>query len=168
VALDFRALRFPGLISADTLPSGGTTDFAPQMIHAAARHEPYACFVEASSRLPFMTMPDAVTALLQVAHAEPGRLTSRVYNIRGFSATAGEFREEVLREFPGAQIRFEPVAARQAIVDTWPADVDAGRARRDWDLAPRHGLREAFRDYLVPALRARYGAAEPARRTPHD
>jgi nucleoside-diphosphate-sugar epimerase len=154
--LDFRAIRFPGLISADTLPTGGTTDYAPEMIHAAAQGKPYACFVAESSRLPFMTMPDAVDALLALADAEPGRLARRSYNIQGFSASAGDLRAETLRHFPGAEIRFEPVAPRQAIVDSWPASLDDRPAREEWGLAPRHGLREALGDYLVPALRQRY------------
>ncbi len=156
--LDFRAIRFPGLISAETLPSGGTSDFAPEMIHAAAQGKPYSCFVSAESRIPFMTMPDAVDAFLRLSEAEAATLTTRVYNIGAFAPSAGEFREEVLRHFPDASIVFEPVAARQAIVDTWPADVDDRLARRDWGHAPRYGLREAISDYLVPALLRRYGS----------
>src|SRR3954468_6663572 len=37
--VDLRSVRFPGLISAMTRPSGGTSDYAPEMIHAAARGE---------------------------------------------------------------------------------------------------------------------------------
>ena len=91
-ALDFRAIRFPGLISAETLPTGGTTDYAPEMIHAAAQGKPYDCFVSEETRLPFMTMPDGVEALLQLAEADPAKLSTRVYNICGFSASAGEIR----------------------------------------------------------------------------
>jgi threonine 3-dehydrogenase len=159
--LDFRAIRFPGLISADTLPTGGTTDFAPEMIHAAAQFKPYSCFVSEGSRLPFMTMPDAVEALLQLGRTDASRLSTRVYNIKGFSCTAGQIRLEVLKYFPRARIAFEPLPGKQAIVDSWPADVDDSAARRDWNLSPRHGLTEAFRDYLVPALEKRYAAREP-------
>lgn len=154
--LDFRAIRFPGLISAETLPTGGTTDYAPEMIHAAAQAKPYTCFVDEASRLPFMTMPDGVEALLTLADVDATKLTRHVYNIKGFSASAGEIRAEVLRHFPETAIGFDPDPAKQQIVDTWPADVEDSRARRDWGLAPRHGLAEAFRDYLVPALLARY------------
>ena len=155
---DFRSIRFPGLISADTLPSGGTTDFAPEMIHSAARGEPYVCFVREDSRLPFMTMPDAIDAVLALAGAEASRLTTRVYNIKGFACSAGEIRDEVLRHFPRARITFESLPDKQRIVDSWPADVDDSRARRDWELTRRHGLAEAFGEYLVPALNRRYGA----------
>ena len=154
--LDFRSIRFPGLISAETLPTGGTTDYAPEMIHAAARGVPYTCFVREDSRLPFMTMPDAVEALLRLGAAEAGRLSTRVYNIRAFSVSAGEIRDEVLRHFPGARISFEPAPARQAIVDSWPADLDDSAARSDWGLDPRHGFAEALGGYLVPALREQY------------
>jgi nucleoside-diphosphate-sugar epimerase len=155
--LDFRAIRFPGLISAETLPSGGTSDYAPEMIHAAAQGKPYACFVAPETRMPFMTMPDAVAALLRLDAAPAGRLTTRVYNIGAFSPSAAEIREATLVHYPDAEIGFEPVAWRQAIVDTWPAGVDDGKARRDWGHAPRFGLTEALKDYLVPALQTRYG-----------
>jgi len=156
--LDFRSIRFPGLISAETLPTGGTTDYAPEMIHAGARGAPYTCFVAEDTRLPFMTMPDAVEALLSLSAADPSELTRRVYNIRSFSVSAGEIRSEVLRHFPDAQISFDAVPARQAIVDSWPADLDDSAARKDWGLAPRHGFREALADYLVPALRSQYAS----------
>ena len=155
--LDFRAIRFPGLISAETLPSGGTSDYAPEMIHAAASGRPYACFVGPSTRMPFMTMPDAVDAILKLVAAPAGALTTRVYNIGAFAPAASEIREAALEHFPDAAIDFAPVAWRQAIVDTWPESIDDARARQDWGHAPRHGLAEALRDYLVPALVKRYG-----------
>jgi nucleoside-diphosphate-sugar epimerase len=156
--LDFRAIRFPGLISAETLPSGGTSDYAPEMIHAAASGRPYACFVGPSTRMPFMTMPDAVDAIMRLVAAPASALTTRVYNIGAFAPSASEIRDAALAHFPEAQISFSPVAWRQAIVDTWPESVDDGRARRDWGHAPRHELEEALSDYLVPALVKRYGS----------
>jgi len=161
--VDFRSIRFPGLIAADTVPSGGTSDYAPEMIHAAARRRPYAAFVREDTRLPFMTMEDAVRAFLALASATESGLTRRVYNARAFSPSAGEIRDLVLEAFPGARVTFEPDARRQAIVDSWPGDVDDARARRDWGFAPRHGLEEALRDYLLPALGARreHRAARP-------
>ena len=153
---DFRAIRFPGLISAETLPASGTTDYAPEMIHAAAQDLPYKCFVVRDARLPFMTMPDAVDALIRLALAEPGQLTARSYNVRGFSSKAGEIRSEVLKHFPDADIGFAPDPARQALVDSWPEDVDDSLAQKDWGFRPKHGLSQALSDYLVPAMKKRY------------
>jgi nucleoside-diphosphate-sugar epimerase len=157
-ALDFRALRFPGLISADTVPSGGTSDYGPEMLHHAAQGQPYACFVRPDTRLPFMAMPDAVSALLMLEAAPARGLTRLVYNVGSFSLTAEDIRMQVLESFPEAQIRYEPHPGRQAIVDSWPADVDDRAARADWGWAPGLNQRAAFADYLVPAVIARYRA----------
>lgn len=154
--LDFRALRFPGLISAFTVPSGGTSDYGPEMIHAAAQDQPYDCFVRPGVQIPFMAMPDAVRALLMLADAPPGNLSRRVYNVTGFSLTAQEFKEMVLEAFPGAQIRFSPDEKRQAIVDSWPADLDDSAAREDWSWEPLFDAKRACSEYLLPNIRQRY------------
>ncbi len=154
--IDFRGIRFPGLISAVTMPTGGTSDYAPEMLHAAAKGEPYACFVREDTAIPFMTMPDAVDAIRRLMEAPRDALTRQTYNITAFSPSAAEIRDLVVEAFPAAAISFEPDLKRQAIVDTWPADVDDTPARRDFGLAPKHDLRSAFADYLVPEIRARY------------
>jgi nucleoside-diphosphate-sugar epimerase len=154
--VDFRSIRFPGLISAVTTPSGGTSDYAPEMIHAAAQGTPYACFVRPDTRIPFMAMPDAIADLLTLSAVPRHRLTSPVYNVNAFNPSAAEIRDEVLRAFPKAEITFEVDERRQGIVDTWPADVDDSSARKDWGHAPRYGFRDAFHDYLIPTIRGRY------------
>jgi nucleoside-diphosphate-sugar epimerase len=126
------------------------------MIHAAARGEPYACFVREDTRIPFMAMPDAVDALLALGEAAKDSLTSTVYNIGAFAPSAGEVAERVRAAFPRADIRFEPDLRRQRIVDSWPEDVDDTRARADWGLDPRYDLERTFAEYLVPGVRARY------------
>src|SRR3954447_647830 len=122
--VDFRAIRFPGLISAETTPSGGTSDFAPEMIHAAARGTPYACFVRPDTRIPFMAMPDAVAALLTLAAAPKEKLTRTAYNLAAFNPSAQDVRDEVVRAFPNAEITWDTDIKRQGIVDSWPEDVD--------------------------------------------
>ena len=154
--VDFRCARFPGLISAITMPSGGTSDYAPEMIHAAAKGEPYSAFVRPDTRIPFMAMPDAVEALLQLATAPRGNLTRTAYNVSAFSPSAEEVRQVVMRAFPGARIEWDVDAKRQGIVDTWPAEVDDSAARRDWGFAPRYDFETAFTEYLIPTIRERY------------
>jgi nucleoside-diphosphate-sugar epimerase len=154
--VDFRAVRFPGLISAVTVPSGGTSDYAPEMIHAAARGEPYACFVRPDTRIPFMAMPDGVDALLALAAAPRERLTRTAYNVAAFNPSAAEIRDVVLRAFPEADLTWRTDVKRQGIVDSWPEDVDDGAARRDWGFLPRYDFDRAFEEYLIPTIRARY------------
>ncbi len=156
VMLDFRSVRFPGLISAFTVPSGGTTDYGPEMLHAAAKGEPYACFVRADTVLPFMAMPDAVTALLKLTDAPREDLRRSVYNVTSFSISAEEFQQRVLAAFPDAQISFAPDERRQGIVDSWPADLNDKAARRDWNWNPDYDINRAFDEYLVPNITERY------------
>ena len=156
--VDFRSVRFPGLISATTVPAGGTSDYASEMIHAAARGERYACFVRPDTRIPFMAMPDAVDALLALAHAPRERITKTSYNLAAFSPSADEIRDVVLRAFPSAAIDFEVDVKRQAIVDSWPAAVDDSAARADWHFRPKYDLARAFSEYLIPTVRRRYGS----------
>jgi nucleoside-diphosphate-sugar epimerase len=159
--VDFRCIRFPGLISAATVPSGGTSDYAPEMIHAAARGEPYACFVRPDTTIPFMAMPDAVEAVLRLAAAPRERLSRCVYNIGAFAPSAADVRRAVAAAFPDARITTTVDEKRQAIVDSWPADVDDAAARRDWGHAPRYDFAAAFGEYLIPQIRGRYAAGSP-------
>jgi threonine 3-dehydrogenase len=154
--VDFRCVRFPGLISAVTVPSGGTSDYAPEMTHAAAKGEPYACFVRPDTRIPFMAMPDAVEALLQLAAAPRGSLTRTAYNVAAFNPSASDVAEIVSKAFPGSNISWEPDPKRQEIVDSWPAEVDDSAARRDWGFAPRLDFQRAFAEYLIPTIKQRY------------
>jgi nucleoside-diphosphate-sugar epimerase len=154
--VDFRCVRFPGLISALTLPAGGTSDYAPEMIHAAARGEKYGCFVRPDTKIPFMAMPDGVDALLTLASAPRKNLQRTAYNVGAFNPAAEEIRDVVVTAFPGVQIAWAIDPKRQRIVDSWPADVDDSAARRDWGFSPRYDFQRAFSEYLIPTIRQRY------------
>jgi len=154
--VDFRCVRFPGLISAVTMPAGGTSDYAPEMIHAAARHEPYTCFVRPDTRIPFMAMTAAISALLDLAKAPRENLTRTAYNLTAFSPTAQQIHDAVLGAFPGAVVQWGTDEKRESIVDSWPEDVDDRAARRDWAFAPVYDFTSAFDEYLIPNVRERY------------
>jgi nucleoside-diphosphate-sugar epimerase len=154
--IDFRCLRFPGLISAQTVPSGGTSDFAPEMLHAAAKREVYASFVRPDTQIPFMTMPDAVEAIFRLMDAERSQLSRSVYNVGAFAPTAAQIETIVRSAFPETKIEYALDARRQAILDSWPADVDDSAARDDWGHAPKHDLVTAFEEYLIPTIGQRY------------
>ncbi|HMF94182.1 MAG TPA: NAD-dependent epimerase/dehydratase family protein [Vicinamibacterales bacterium] len=154
--VDFRCVRFPGLISAVTLPSGGTSDYAPEMIHAAAKRERYDCFVRPDTTIPFMAMPDGVQALLTLAAAPRSGLTRTAYNLSAFNPSAEDICSEVTTAFPDAAIGFKVDAKRQGIVDSWPAAVDDSSARADWGFAPKYDFERAFHEYLIPTIKRRY------------
>jgi nucleoside-diphosphate-sugar epimerase len=155
-SIDFRCIRFPGLVSAVTVPTGGTSDYGPEMLHHAAQNIPYACFVRPDTTLPFMVMPDAIKSLLLLEAAPRENLTKLVYNVTSFSPSAQGFYDIVKHHFPTANITFSPHAARQGIVDSWPADLDDSSARKDWGWAPDYDQTRAFEEYLIPAVQKRY------------
>jgi threonine 3-dehydrogenase len=157
VMCDFRAIRFPGLISAFTVPSGGTSDYGPEMLHHAAQGKPYACFVREDTKISFMAMPDAIHSILQLVDVPREKLSRQVYNIDAFSLTAAEFRQRALKAFPKAQITFEPNPRRQGIVDSWPEDVDDSTARKDWGWKAEYDIDRFFEEYFLPEIRKRYG-----------
>ncbi len=156
--VDFRSVRFPGLISALTMPSGGTSDYAPEMLHAAAQGKAYAAFVRPDTAIPFMAMPDAIKALLTLADASRDQLSQLVYNVTSFSLSAAEIATIVRGEFPSAQITYEPTSGRQNIVDSWPRAIDDSAARHDWGWSPDYGAERAFNEYLIPTIRQQYAS----------
>jgi nucleoside-diphosphate-sugar epimerase len=156
IKLDFRAIRFPGLISAFTVPSGGTSDYGPEMLYAAAKGERYDSFVRPDTTINFMAMPDAVKALVDLEKAPAENLSSRVYNVTSFSLSAEQFCDKVMESFPDAEIGYKVHENRQNIVDTWPMDTDDKAAREDWGWDPDYDVEKCFNDYLVPNIKNRY------------
>jgi len=149
--LDFRAVRFPGLISA-SLPGGGSTDYALFIYVDGVRKGTYQAFCRPDTRIPLMYMDDGVRALIGLATAPADRLQRRVYNVAAFSPTAAEIAAAAAREIPGLVITFRADPLRQAILDSWPRALDDSAARRDWGWQPRYDLQTMSR-HLVPAIR---------------
>ena len=154
--IDFRSIRFPGIISSKTIPTGGTSDYIPEMLHAAAKGVSYKCFVQEDTQIPFMTMPDAIRAITHLMSASKDNISRTIYNIRSFAPTAEEFRKKVLEYYPEAKIDYEISEKRQKMVDSWPADTDDSMAKNDWNWIPVHELDSGMKDYLVPDLQLMY------------
>ena len=156
--IDFRCVRLPGVLCADTMPTGGTSDYGPEMVHAAAQGKTYECFVTPEARLPFIVKTDAVSALVGVGKADRTKLTQSVYNVTSFSPSALEIKQEISKYFPKSEVLFKPHPQRLQIVQSWPRIVDDSAARRDWGWQPEYDFERAFREYLVPGITKRYSA----------
>ncbi len=154
--IDFRAIRFPGLISALTIPTGGTSDFVPEMIHASAQNKPYNSFVRPDTQIPFMTMPEAIDAILTLMNTPSKKLSTQTYNIMSMNPSAKEVKKKVLESFPSANISFSPNEKRQSIVDSWPMDVNDNKAKEDWNWQPKYDLASTFSEYLIPNIKKLY------------
>jgi threonine 3-dehydrogenase len=149
--IDFRGVRFPGLINAG-IPGGGTTDYALWMFIDGLRTGAYECFVSAGSRVPFMYMPDALRAVIELMDAPKSKLTRSIYNIAAMSPTAEEIAAEVRRNIPGVRLSFKSDPRRQAILDSWPHVLDDTLARRDWGWKNAYDLKGMVED-LMPRMR---------------
>ncbi|MGQ9700244.1 MAG: NAD-dependent epimerase/dehydratase family protein [Candidatus Bipolaricaulaceae bacterium] len=149
--LDVRGLRFPGIISSETPPGGGTTDYAVEIFYHAVRGEPYTCFVRPDTVLPMMYMPDGLRATLQLMEADPARLRYRIYNVTGMSFSAEELAREIQKRVPGFFVEYKP-DFRQKIADSWPKTIDDSAAREDWGWKPAYTLTTMVDDMLT-ALR---------------
>ena len=149
--LDFRSVRFPGLISPAE-PGGGSSDYALYMYVDGVRRGYYEAFCRPDTRIPLMYMPDGIRALVELSEAPRERLGRCVYNIAAFSPTAAEIAESVERAVPGVSLGFQPDARRQAILDSWPRALDDRAARADWGWEPAFDL-EAMTADLVPRVR---------------
>ncbi|NWT34483.1 TDH protein, partial [Cardinalis cardinalis] len=130
--LDFRCLRYPGIISADSQPGGGTTDYAVQIFHDAIKNGKFKCYLRPDTRLPMMYIDDCLKATLEVMEAPAEALTMRTYNISAMSFTPEELAQEVQKYVPELQMTYNVDQVRQAIADSWPMNFDDSNARRDW------------------------------------
>jgi nucleoside-diphosphate-sugar epimerase len=155
--LDVRGCRYPGIISHQTLPGGGTTDYAVAIYYEAVKYGRYTCFLREDTRLPMMYMPDCLKCTLDVMEADFGKLKHHSnFNVTAMSFSAGELTAEIRKHIPSFECRYEP-DFRQAIADSWPASIDDAAARREWGWKPDYDLAAMTVDMLA-ALAKRQAA----------
>jgi nucleoside-diphosphate-sugar epimerase len=146
--VDVRGLRYPGIISSETLPGGGTTDYAVDIYYKAIQDGRYTCFVRKDTMLPMMYMPDCIKATLDLAEADfDGLVHYSDFNVGALSVTAGQIAESIRKHIPDFEVDYEP-DYRQAIADTWPMGVDDSAAREEWGWEPDWDLDAMTADML--------------------
>ncbi|MBI3860048.1 MAG: NAD-dependent epimerase/dehydratase family protein [Thaumarchaeota archaeon] len=147
--MDVRCIRYPGLISSEALPGGGTTDYAVEIFYSAIQKGSYSCFLEKNSTLPMMYMPDAVEATLKLMEAEPSKVKRHSgYNLAAISFSPEEVAAEIRKQMPAFKVTYSP-DQRQKIADSWPMSIDDSEARRDWGWAHRFDLSKMTGDMLA-------------------
>jgi nucleoside-diphosphate-sugar epimerase len=146
--VDVRGVRYPGIVSSETLPGGGTTDYAVAIFYEAVANKRYNCFVRADTVLPMMYMPDCIKGTLDLMEADFSHLTHHAdFNMGALSFSAGELAAEIKKHIPEFVCDFEP-DARQAIADSWPRSLDDSAAREEWGWEPAYDLAAMTVDML--------------------
>ena len=146
--LDIRGLRYPGIISNETLPGGGTTDYAVAIYYEAIKNKKYTCFVKEDTRLPMMYMPDCLKATIDLMQADFAKLKHHSdFNVGAMSFTAGELAASIKKYIPEFEVSYEP-DSRQAIADSWPNSVNDTAAREEWGWKPAYDLDAMTQDML--------------------
>jgi nucleoside-diphosphate-sugar epimerase len=153
--LDVRSLRYPGIISSETLPGGGTTDYAVEIFYEAIKKKRYTCFVREDTVLPMMFMPDCVKATIDLMETDPAKIRTRTsYNINGMSFSAGQLAAEIRKHIPGFVCEYKP-DSRQKIADSWPMSLDDSAAGKEWGWKPKYDL-AAMTKAMIDTLTRRY------------
>lgn len=146
--LDVRGLRYPGIISHETLPGGGTTDYAVAIYFEAIKQKKYTCFVKEDTRLPMMYMPDCIKATIDLMQADFSKLKHHCdFNVGAMSFSVTELAASIKKYIPEFEVSYAP-DYRQAIADSWPNDVDDTAARQEWGWKPSFDLDAMTKDML--------------------
>lgn len=147
--LDTRGLRFPGLISYEALPGGGTTDYAVHIYYEALSQGRYTSYIAQGTHMDMMYMPDALEAVVQLMEADPSRLINRnAYNISAMSVAPEDIAESIRKVIPSFEIDYDVDPERQAIADSWPNSLDCSAAEEEWDFSPAYDLDRMTREML--------------------
>ena len=153
--VDARGLRYPGIISTETLPGGGTTDYAVEIYYKAIEDGRYTCFVREDTMLPMMYMPDCIKSTMDLMAAPFDELVHHAgFNVGAMSFTAGEVAAEIKKHVPNFEVSYEP-DFRQEIADSWPRSIDDSAARQEWGWQPSYDLATMTVDMLT-TLKARH------------
>jgi nucleoside-diphosphate-sugar epimerase len=145
--LDFRSLRYPGIISAESLPGGGTTDYAVEIFYEALKNKKYTCFLAKDAMLPMMYMPDCIKSTIDLIEADANRLIHRSFNVTAMSFTPEDIANEIKKHIPDFEISYEP-DFRQQIAESWPRSIDDSAAREEWGWKPEYDLAAMTEDML--------------------
>ena len=153
--LDVRSLRYPGIIGYQSMPGGGTTDYAIEIFHSAVKGEKYKCFLDENTMLPMMYMDDAINATINIMEAPIEEMKIRYgYNLGAFSFTPKELYNEIKKLYPDFEIEYCP-DFRQQIAESWVKRIDDEEARKDWGWKPQYNLEEMVKD-MITNLKKQY------------
>jgi nucleoside-diphosphate-sugar epimerase len=153
--LDIRSIRYPGVIGYQSMPGGGTTDYAVDIYHSAVKKETFNCFLKADTKLPMIFMDDAIRATIELMQSPKENIKTRTsYNLGSMSLNPMQIYEAIKTKYPSFEIEYNP-DFRQGIADNWPNSIDDKEARSDWGWEPKFDLK-SMTSIMLEKLEDRY------------
>jgi nucleoside-diphosphate-sugar epimerase len=146
-------MRLPGIISSETLPGGGTTDYAVEIFYEAIKNKKYTCFLKKDASLPMMYMPDCIKCMIDLLEADDSNLKRRTYNVTAMSFAPEDIVTEIKKHIPEFKINYKP-DYRQEIAESWPKSLDDSLAREEWNWNPEYNL-ESMTEEMIKILSKR-------------
>ena len=154
--IDFRAIRLPGVISPIKIPFGGTTDFAPQMIHSAFKGENFICKVSKDTSLPFISIEKAVQAIIDLMEVVKFNSVSRVFNIEEANFSAQQLENLLIKHFDSFNVEYVIDDKFQSVADTWPSSLNCDLAKMNWKFDKQISFKKFIVEYLIPITKKYY------------
>ena len=147
--LDTRGVRFPGLISNETLPGGGTTDYAVDIYYKALEEGKYTSYIAEGTYMDMMYMPDALQAIVDLMEADPSKLIHRnAFNVTAMSFEPEQIAASIRKLIPTFKLDYDVDPVRQAIANSWPDSIDATAAKEEWGFQAKYDLDSMTFDML--------------------
>ncbi len=147
--VDTRGVRFPGLISYDTPPGGGTTDYAVDIYYKALEQGKYTSYIKQGTYMDMMYMPDALQAIVDLMEADGSKLIHRnAFNVTAMSFEPEQIAVSIRKHIPNFELSYDVDPIRQAIADSWPNAIDASAAKDEWDFKAQYDLDTMTKDML--------------------
>ncbi|MDP8209681.1 MAG: L-threonine 3-dehydrogenase [Candidatus Stygibacter australis] len=148
--VDTRGVRYPGIISNETLPGGGTTDYAVEIYYEAIKQKKYTCNLPAGTFLDMMYMPDALKAGIDLMEADPAKLIHRnAFNVTAMSFDPEIIAAEIKKHIPEFVMDYNVDKVKEGIANSWPNSMDDSAARAEWGWEPSYDLSAMTQDMLT-------------------
>jgi nucleoside-diphosphate-sugar epimerase len=152
--LDIRGIRFPGIISSEAFPGGGTTDYAVEIFYEAIRKKRYTCYLKRDTTLPMIYMPDVINAIISLMETSLPKLNHHSnFNLAAMSFSAEELATAIKKQMPDFVCEYQPDTIRQNIADSWPISVDDTAARKEWKWTPKYDLERMTEDMIKKLIK---------------
>ncbi|CAD2070823.1 L-threonine 3-dehydrogenase [Phocicoccus schoeneichii] len=158
--VDTRSVRFPGLISYEQEPGGGTTDYACEIYFEAVKNGTYTSFIDKGTYMDMMYIDDAINCIIDLLQADPEKLSVRnAFNVSAMSIDPEMVAESIKKHIPEFELKYDVDPMRQAIAESWPNSLDCDEAKEQWNFKCEYDL-DKMTEKMLSGIREKMNTAK--------